>query len=160
MAADYFPILLGMSRVFESRTAGGRGTHQVHVLSLRRVAGGLRAKFRKLETQDGASQTTLYNVSKGRGWVRSHGRREIPSPPRLGQRWKDPPYAYEVSSLSAAARVPAGAFRNCLEVSYTVAEGDAGGGRRIYAPGVGLVRVESAEESDPHEIRLIRWHLP
>lgn len=154
-AVDYFPLVAGRTLHYEVDRGGEVGRLAVEVLAVEQALGVTTARCRATETRSGDARVSEFEVVKDSSWVRVDGRQEFPLPPRPGVRWDAPPLACEVAGLDADVEVPAGAFAGCLKVSYLVAGGDAGCGDRYYAPGVGLVREDCSEESDPFELRLV-----
>ena len=49
----------------------------------------------------------------------------------------------ELSDIAASASTPAGSWSDAVEISQTTPLDPTSGSTRYYAPGVGLVRIES-----------------
>ena len=159
-APDFFPLVAGAVFEFEVDRAGSREGLTVEVLSVE-VSGGLtKAACRRTETRPGENRARDFEATSDGLWVRVDGEKELPCVPEAGMKGDAPPVSSRVSELGAVVSVPAGSFSGCLKVSYLVAAGDAGSGERFYAPGVGLVREDCAEESEPFESRLVRYSIP
>ncbi len=93
-------------------------------------------------------------ITKGNGWVEEDGKKLFPMPPSTDHApWHDERYEYSVSTLDAALSLGEyGVLRGCLEIVWHF---DEGGGMRLYAPGIGLVRMFSSDEDDPYDYTLI-----
>lgn len=149
-------MVAGSALEYALSRAQGEGRLVVEVLSVAQGPKGPEARCRRTETIGAESSRSEFTVTKDSSWVRVDGQKELPCRPAVGMRWEAHAVSFMVEGLDAEVRVPAGEFAGCLKVSYLVAAGDAGSGERFYAPGVGLVREECAEESDPFEAGLAR----
>ena len=148
---DFLPLSPGLRLEYEVRRAGGRLTLVVE----HAAAAGAGVIVRRTWTaEDAAAETETVRAERRADGVYFDGELALPLPPRPGAAWSCPPRAYRVDALDAAAETPAGKFSGCLSVSYLIAAGDGGGGERLYAPGVGLVRELCGDEADPFEVCL------
>lgn len=157
---DYFPLIPGLRLDYITKNAEGSGLMRVEVLSVARRGGVLRGRCRRVTEWEGEVETEEYAVLKRSTGVYSGPEKEFPLPAAVGRKWRRYPNEYRVESLKAVTTVPAGTFRNCLRVGYLIAGGDAGGGERYYAPGVGFVRELRSDESDPYEFLLKCARIP
>jgi hypothetical protein len=157
MSRDYYPLVEGRALEYDLRDAEGDATLRVEVVSVERSGEETNAKLRRVLTRAGHSEPLDYTARKDKRAVStSLWGQEFPLPLTAGKSWRRYPNEYKIESLDSKTPTPAGEFSGCLEVSFLVAGGDAGGGRRFYAPGVGLVRSESSDEGDAFELKLAR----
>lgn len=155
---DYYPFVEGWTLEYVLKDAHGEGILRAAFRKVERRAGASRAAVEQtIQRGEDAPESFVYTVRKtAKGvWTSAWGR-EFPLPAAQGKTWRRGASDFAIESLSAKKAVPAGVFKDCLEVSFVVAGGDAGGGRKLYAPGVGLVYALSAEEDDPYELSLRR----
>lgn len=158
-AVDYFPLAEGLRLEYETRASTTR-RFALEVLSVARRGGGEEARVRRTELAGAAPAAEEYAVRKGPDGVYRRDLLEFPLPASAGRRWTQAPRSYEIAAVDARADVPAGRFEACLRVSYDIAQGDGGGGERLYAPGVGLVREDCRDEAEPFETVLVRFSRP
>jgi hypothetical protein len=153
---DFFPLRAGRVLEYETRDADGRGSVLVEVLSVDARLGRVEARCRR--TAGGRSGEFLAVVDADA--ARTDGDVEFPLPGVVGQAWTRHPRRYEIESLSGIVDTPSGRYENCIVVRYLIAGGDAGFGRRYYAPDVGFVHEACADEADPFQISLARVQEP
>ncbi len=157
MTPDYFPLEAGRVLEYATRTPDGEGAVTVEMLSVAPVPGGLEARCRRTVRAPGQPDLSReFTAFAGGDGVRCDGELEFPLPSAVGRSWKRYPRGYSIESLAGSVKTPAGSYLDCLVVAYAIAGGDAGFGRRYYAPGVGFVREECADEADPYEVTLER----
>ena len=155
MSADYFPLRAGRVMAYKTRSPQGTGTSELKVLQVTSTPVGVEARCERVVVwQNEPPQTSAARVAVDRSAVRVDGDIEFTLPVIRGAVWEQPPRRYEITHLDASVRTDAGDFKGCVEVSYTIAGGDAGFGRRLYAPDVGFVYESCADEVDPFEIQL------
>lgn len=153
---DYYPLIAGL--FLEYKTSAG--TLKMEVLGVSQAGGAMEARCRQTTDDHGNAEETELIIKKESSGVYANGVKELPLPPILGSRWIVAPNDYEISALDAEVTVGAGAFKNCLKVSYRIGAGDGGGGEKFYAPGVGLVFENCRDESSPFEMSLTRFTVP
>lgn len=153
---DYCPLIAGLSLEY----ATSSGTLKVEILNVAQRGRALEARCRQTANDHGNTEETELIIKKDSSGVYANGVKELPIPPILGDSWNVSPIDYEISALDAEVTVGAGAFKNCLKVSYRIGAGDGGGGEKFYAPGVGLVFENCRDESSPFEMSLTRFTLP
>ena len=156
MTPDFFPLRAGRVLEYETRDADGRGSVLVETLSVETRPGRVEARCRRT-TPGGTGEFTAVVDHDA---ARSDGEVEFPLPGVVGQAWTRSPRRYSISSLDGAIDTPSGRYENCIVVQYTIAGGDAGFGRRYYAPDVGFVHESCADEADPFQISLVRVQEP
>ncbi len=156
MERDYFPLLPGLVLAYRTKSLEGQGRLKIEVLSLEAAGGLLRAKCRRTSALAGRVKVSEFEVVQDERGVHADGGLDLPLPPDVGRRWSRGAASYAVEADDAVTTVPAGTYRGCLRVAYRLAGGDAGGGERFYAPGVGLVRELCTDETDPFELALER----
>lgn len=156
--SEFFPLIKGRALEYDLADGDGRGILITEFGEVTRGSGVWRAKVRQLiQRGDDAPEGFDYVVTKDAGQVvTSAWGLELKLPLRKGQAWRRGPADFVVETLSARKAVPCGDFKGCLELSFLIASGDAGGGRRFYAPGVGLIYASSTDEADPFELSLSR----
>lgn len=155
IGVDYFPLSPGRVMAYATRSPQGRGVSRFKVLRLETAPGRVEARCERFtQWAEEPPQVELASVTVDRQAVRVDGEVEYKFPVVTGVSWDRHPRRYEITSLDVEARTDGGVFAGCLEVTYTIAGGDAGFGRRLYAPNVGFVYESSADETDPYEIRL------
>ena len=154
---DYFPLVKGRVLEYRSRTPDGERAVTTQVLSVADSDGRRVAECQRTTLAAGEPPTTrrFTVVADGAGVV-CGGDLEFPVPASAGRTWKRYPREYSIESLEGEVATPSGAYRGCLVVVYSIAGGDAGFGRRYYAPGVGFVYESCADEADPYELALAR----
>lgn len=148
---DYLPLTPGTRLEYSVERSGESGRLLVEHLS---AEGGVRVR-RTWTGADGRAQVETSLAQRRADGVYFDGALALPAPARPGASWSSPPRRFRVESLDASAEVPAGRFADCLRVVYLIAEGDAGSGEKLFAPGVGLVRELCADEADPYEVSLV-----
>ena len=159
MAVDYYPLEKGRVLSYRSVTSGGEGSVDVETLSV--DAQGARAHCRRTALGPAGTVTRRdFRVEIEAEELRSDGDMEFPLPALPGRMWARPPREYSIETLSGRVDTPAGAFEDCLVVSYMIAGGDGGLGRRFYAPGVGFVHESCEDEGDPFELSLTAVKKP
>lgn len=155
---DYFPFVEGWVLEYDLEDAYGKGILRWAFRRVERRPGFSRATVEQsIQRGEDAPETFLYTVRKNaKGvWTSAWGR-EFPLPLKEGLAWRREQSDFLVESLDAKKLVPAGVFKECLELSFVIGGGDGGGGRRFYAPGVGLIYAVSGDEADPYEMSLRR----
>ena len=135
---------------YSARGPEGAGVYSVEVLGVTPGPNGLVATCLR-RSDDGVRKFTVVSDADG---VRQGDEVLIPLPALRGQAWARPPRDYTIEALDGAVNTPAGRFDGCLVVAYLIAGGDAGCGRRYYAPGVGFVHESCSDETEPFELSL------
>ncbi|MFA6003889.1 MAG: hypothetical protein WC881_07460 [Elusimicrobiota bacterium] len=153
---DYFPLDEGLALEYISKSASGTGGYRFEVVTSADSGGVIRAHCRRVPRDAGGKAWDAQALKDGRG-VFFDAALELPLPPEPGRRWTRAPNQYRIDAADAVVTVPAGTFRDCLRVVYTIAGGDAGWGERLYAPGVGLVYEMCSDEAEPFELLLTRF---
>ena len=137
------------------RTPSGEGSTAVEVLRLSTPAGRTEAFCRRTASWPGKPDVTReFAAVVDANAVRADGEIEFLLPGLVGQSWSVPPRDYQIEALDGEVETPAGKWRGCIVVLYTIAGGDAGFGRRYYGPDVGFVHESCADEADPFEVSL------
>jgi hypothetical protein len=156
MVPDFFPLLAGRKMSYRTRATGGEGALVVETVRVvRRGPDRLEASCRSVARWPGQPESLReYLAVVEPSGVTNAGELEYPLPALPGAAWARPPRDFEIEGMTGEARTPAGDFSRCLVVRYTVAGGDAGAGRRFYAPGVGFVYETCSDETDPFELAL------
>lgn len=158
MIPDYFPLVKGAIREYETENASGRGTLKVEVLSVARSNGMTTAKCRRTVRWNGKPpKVTEFEVVNNGKEIRSDTGTEFKLPVKVGTEWIRSPRRYWIEALDAMVETRAGKFKDCMRVAYLIAEGDGGSGERHYAPGLGLVKVVENDEADPFSHELIAY---
>ncbi|UPT74041.1 MAG: hypothetical protein M0D55_19820 [Elusimicrobiota bacterium] len=151
MSQDYFPLIAGTSREYALERAGAAGILRLEVLFVWRAGRSTLARGRRsLRWHGEPPRVDAIDLVTGPGGARAGGRVEFKGPISLGTRWFDGADECWIDGFDGIAQTPAGRFTRCLRVAYLISGGDGGSGERLYAPGVGLVRVEHRDESDPY----------
>jgi hypothetical protein len=155
---DYYPLVKG--RVLEYKLVDARGEAVVRTefLAVERKPSVVKGKARRSTVRPGApDESFAFTVTKdASGVFTTAWGREFPLPLVEGRKWRRYPNQYKIDTTHARQAVPAGDFTGCLQVSFLAAGGDVGGGRRLYAPGVGLIYSFSSDESDAFELALTK----
>jgi hypothetical protein len=151
-APDFLPLEPGTRLEYEVDRSGE--TRALVVEHLAAPGGGVLVR-RTWTSPDGTKESETSRAERRADGVYIDGELVLPVPSRPGASWSQPPRSYRVESCGASARTPAGSFSDCLRVVYLIAGGDGGGGERLYAPGVGLVRERCSDEADPFEVTLL-----
>lgn len=155
---DYYPLRQGLIRHYRSESSAGLSVFKTEVLTVHSAGGRTKARVRHtVSAEDRPPKISEYDVLKDAGGVYRYKEKELHLPLEVGEKWDVPPAEYEINSFSKEVKVPAGVFKDCLQVLYLVSGGDAGGGEKCYAPGLGLVKHVSHDENDPFEIVLLRY---
>lgn len=161
MRPDYFPLKAGRALEYEARVPDGRGSVLVEILAVDSTRGRLQARCRRTARWPGETPSTSeFDAVVDADAARSGGAVEFPLPGVVGQKWSAYPREYEIESLDGAVETPSGRYTGCIVVRYMIAGGDAGYGRRYFAPGVGFVHESCADEADPFELSLSRVQEP
>lgn len=150
MTPDYCPLTPGLRLEYAVRRAQETRTLVVEHLA---AEGGVSLR-RTWTGADGRAQTRTTRAERRADGVYEDGEKVLPLPPAVGAAWDSPPNRLEIAALGEDVTTPAGRLRGCLRVDYLIAAGDAGSGRRWYAPGLGLAREECADEADPFDVTL------
>lgn len=157
-ATDYYPLAKGLVLAYSSDSVEGPSTFKDECLAVAVKGDKTTATFRKTVEEPGkppkVNEFTVTRDSKG---VYRYGEKELGLPVKLGKKWTISPREYKITSLTETITVPAGTFKDCLEISYLVAGGDGGSGQIYFAPGVGMIRTVCAEEDDSYKIDLTRY---
>lgn len=154
--SDYYPLKRGQTRRYRSRAPGeGQAEYTVETVSVTSVPRGPASATMRNVVHTRPPQVSEYEVDKNDAGVFERGEKALPLPPRVGAAWDAGGRAYEIVADQEVVSTPAGLFIDCLKVQYLIAGGDAGGGTRYYAPGVGLVKEECADEADPFVAELV-----
>lgn len=154
---DFFPLVKGALREFELKDSQGTSRIATEVLEVSIQGADTTAKCRRTVSRPGKPATTSdFTVTKDAQGVREGGYFEFQNPVQSGTEWILPPRRFWIEALDAAAETPAGKFKDCLRVAYLIAEGDGGSGERLYAPGVGLVKVVDHDEGEPFTFQLVK----
>lgn len=153
---DYYPLKRGMRRRYRSRAPGAPAVeYTLETVSVGAVPGGSETATMR-DTVDGRPPTvSQYEVTRNAAGVFEDADKVLALPLKVGARWDARERAYEIVSLDEVVSTPAGLFPACVKVQYLIAGGDAGSGARYYAPGIGLVKEECADEADPFVTELI-----
>lgn len=165
---DYYPLIQGYLLRYQHTSTEFDGTETVEivlteVLTREKLTTATAVLSRR---GGGRAGTETFRIRRTAGKLFSEGgvlglaRLEFPVPPRPGARWTMPPDLHEVAALDCVIEVPAGKFRDCLRVNVLLAGGDGGSAIRYYAPGVGYVYEEYADENWGARIRLISYEKP
>ncbi len=155
-ARDYFPVKPGLVLQYRTKNASGEGVLTIEVLTVGTYGDIVTARCLRTTKWGREKSAQEYDVLKDGTGVYTDNAPEFPMPPRVGRKWDRYPNAYEIEDDEAVTTVPAGTFRDCLKITYLIAGGDAGSGERYYAPGIGLVRENCTDESDPYEFTLTK----
>lgn len=155
--SDFFPLVNGAVREYALEGSQGTVLHTIEVLDVSARGATTTAKCRRTVNQPGKPASSAdFTVTKDAAGVREGEHVEFKNPVKVGTEWISPPRRYWIEALDAAAETPAGKFKDCLRVAYLIAEGDGGSGERLYAPGVGLVKIVENDEADPFTFQLVR----
>lgn len=153
-APDYHPLSEGLILVYEARRAGGTERFRFECLEARRAGDVLVARVRRT-WGEGPGRVSEERLELRPDGLWGESGLILPLPPRPDARWIRSPREYFIEGADARVETLAGAFAGCLSVGYLIAAGDAGSGRRLYAPGVGLVYEKCSDEADPYELILV-----
>lgn len=154
---DYFPLVKGAVREYSTENSRGAGGYKVEVLEVSTKGGATTAKCRRTTSLPGEPETVAeFTVTKDASGVHEGEGVEFKTPLKVGTQWVSPPRRSWIEALDAAVETPAGKFSGCLKVAYLIAEGDGGSGERLYAPGVGLVKVVDNDEGEPLSCQLVK----
>ena len=164
--SEFFPLTPGLRWAYEHRSSEFEGVEIVE-LALEALPGtppGSAARATLLRhPPEAPSREYSYDIRATGTEVFSEGgilgltRREFPLPPKVGQRWVEPPDINEIVSDRETVNTPAGEFSGCLKVNTYLAAGDSGCAVRYYAPGVGYVFEEYSSETWGAQVKLIRF---
>jgi hypothetical protein len=158
--ADFLPLKQGLVLEYALKDAEGEGRLRFEVLAVEQKGQGIKAKCQRTITRPESEGSQIkYTVTKdpAKGWLSSSAwGKEFPLPPVVGKKWRSGSDACRVDALDAVAETPAGKFEGCLRVLRLVAGGDEGSEERLYAPGVGLLRAVSNDESDAYKLALLK----
>ena len=140
---------------YETRSPQGASVWRLKVLRVFSAPGKTEAECQRTTQRDHEPEVTApARVLVDKNGVYVDGDIEYKFPVIAGVSWDESPRRYEITAVDARVATPAGTFDDCLEVTYTIAGGDAGFGRRLYAPNVGFVYESCSDETDPFEIQL------
>lgn len=157
MGNDYFPLRAGALREYSFENAAGSAIIRIEILKVTTAEAMATAQCRrvtKIGTQPEKAEEFL--IVRDAESIRSGSSIEFVLPARVGASWVSPPNEYRIEALDAEAPTPAGKFKGCLKVGYSIAGGDGGSGERYYAPDVGLVKLDHHDEADPFRWELLR----
>lgn len=154
--SEYYPLVEGRALEYGITDAQGEGVLRAVFAGVAKHGDVQEARLTQTILRGGrAPQTFSYMACKdAKGVKTSAWGVEFKLPLKTALAWRRGAAGFRVESLDARKLVPAGDFKRCLELSFTIDGGDGGGGRRFYAPGVGLVYAVSSEEADPYEYAL------
>lgn len=154
---DYYPLVKGSMREFATENSRITGTFTVEVLDVSTKGTTTTAKCRRTMKLSGEPESVSdYTVVSDDISLRVGEDIEFKFPIKVGTEWLSPPRRNWIEALDAAVETPAGNFKDCMRVAYLIAQGDGGSGERLYAPGVGLVKVVENDEGEPFTYRLIK----
>lgn len=155
--SDYFPLVKGVVRDYETESSEGEGTFTIEILEVTSKGGVKTAKCRRtMRPPKGPQTVTEYEVTSDDAGVRAGDAVEFKTPIKVGTEWISSPRRYWIESLETEVENPAGKFTGCMRVAYLIAEGDGGSGERVYAPGVGLVKAIDSDEAEPSRLELVK----
>ncbi len=155
---DYYPLVRGRILEYKLVDAQGEAVVRTEFLAVERKPSAVKGKARRVTSRPGElDQAFSFTITKDAAGVYTTAwGREYPLPLVEGRKWRRYPNQYKVDTLHARRTVPAGDFTGCLQVSFLAAGGDVGGGKRFYAPGVGLIYSFSSDETDAFELALTK----
>lgn len=154
---DYFPLVKGAVREYATRSSLGDGSLKIEVLEVTTKGPVTTAACRRTVNLPGSPEKIEEAVvTKDETGVHEGADVEFNNPVKAGTEWVSPPRRSWIEALDAAVETPAGKFKECLRVAYLIAEGDGGSGERLYAPGVGLVKVVENDEGEPFTYELVK----
>ncbi|MBI3550539.1 MAG: hypothetical protein HY078_15990 [Elusimicrobia bacterium] len=165
LSPDYFPLRSGRSLRYAHTSSEFEGVETVdlRVVTVSEVARSRVADIEMTRTRMGEVHTHTFRMVRSAKELRSedgvlgHPRVEFPIPPVPGTSWIDEPDRHELVSLDETLSVPAGTFDRCLRVNTYLAAGDAGSAIRYYAPEVGYIYEDYAEETRGSRVKLISF---
>lgn len=154
---DYYPLKRGQKRRYRSRAPGEPVVeYTVETVSVIGVPrGASEATMRTTVAGAPPPRVSESSVEKTDAAVYEDTTKVLTLPPRIGDAWDVDERAYKIVSLDESVATPAGTFPECVKVQYLIAGGDAGSGARYYAPDVGFIKEECADEADPFVSELI-----
>lgn len=154
---DFFPLVAGALREYATEKASGTGSYKIEVLSVATKGRTTTAKCRRtVKWMHGPVNVSEFMITKDVHGVRAGRDIEFKRPVKVGTKWIRAPRRFWIEALDAKVQTPAGKFKNCLRVAYLIAEGDGGSGERLYAPGVGLVKIVENDEAEPFTHQLVK----
>ncbi|MBI4059819.1 MAG: hypothetical protein HY403_00155 [Elusimicrobia bacterium] len=153
---DFFPLAKGATREYAVESPEGSGVSKTEILDVAVNGAATIAKCRRtLKRLNAPATVAEFTVTKDAGGVYEGECVEYKHPIKVGTEWIRAPRRFWIEALDAAVETPAGKFKNCLRVAYSIAEGDGGSGERYYAPGVGLVKIAENDEAAPFTCLLV-----
>src|SRR5437763_1567826 len=164
---DYFPLVPGLILEYrgleqqEEESGEPTSTSKFEILSVVKKWPTLQihAECRSSWTQGSDTGSRKFKIVRRENGIYEGYALLLPLPLEIGYSWSGD-YLYTVDSFDATTVVPAGEFRNCLLITYLIAGGDAGWGRRYYAPGIGLIREDHSDEASPWSRILTSHNVP
>jgi TIR domain len=172
---DYFPLIPNTILEYKGETGAGEwSTSTFEVMEVKQIWPSPVSDFKQPTTRAKCrNRWVKYDEAE----IRDQGVREfevvkredgffegrrliLPMPISIGTSWSEYNLSCAITSLTATTKGPAGTFDNCLQVSYSIAGGDAGSGYRLYAPGVGLIREDYGDEASPWMRILTKTSIP
>lgn len=165
---DYFPLIPGLILDYEGEEIGEpTSTSKFEILNVTKKwpTPRIYAQCRNTWAHGGDTGSRDIEIVKriddiDHQGIFEGGRLLLPLPLKIGYSWAEYPLQFTVDSFDATTVVPAGEFRHCLYIKYLIAGGDAGWGRRFYAPGIGLVREDYSGEASGWSRILINHNVP
>lgn len=154
---DFYPLTVGAVREYATENASGTGTYKIEVLKVSSRGGTTTAKCRRtVKWMRKPAKVSVFTITKDAHGVHEGRVFEFKYPVKVGMEWIRAPRRFWIETLDAKVETPAGKFKNCLRVAYLIAEGDGGSGERLYAPGVGLVKIIENDEAEPFTHQLVK----
>jgi len=155
---SYFPLKKGLVLEYKSDSPEGASTFKDETIAVATKKGKTTATIRKtIEAPGKPPEVKEHAVTRDAKGIYEYGEKQLPLPVKLGKKWVISPREYKITSLTETVTVPAGTFKDCLQVSYLIAGGDGGSGEIDYAPGVGCIRHRCDDEGEPFEYVLTHW---
>jgi hypothetical protein len=154
---DFFPLATGAMREYVVVNASGTGSYKVEVLEVSTKGTTTTANCRRTVKRAGEpAKVSAFTITKDAHGVHAGHDFEFKYPVKIGTEWIRAPRRFWIEALDATVETPAGKFKDCLRVAYLIAEGDGGSGERLYAPGVGLVKIVENDEAEPFTRQLVK----
>lgn len=154
---DFFPLVRGAVRDYTTENTSGTGSYKIEVLTVSTRGSTTTAKCRRTVNQTGKPvKVSTFTITKDTNGVHEGHDFEFKYPVKIGTEWVRAPRRFWIEALAATVETPAGKFTDCLRAAYLIAEGDGGSGERLYAPGVGLVKVVENNEVELFTHQLVR----
>lgn len=161
--SDHFPLDKHIVLVYEYTSSEFAGSKTIRLEQMAYFPKDNAASFLKTTTYNGSSYNEIVGVHADAAGVYSRNgllggdRMEFSLPERVGSTWSRNSDGSTITSLSAAVRLPAGEFSDCLKVTTELGGGDAGLSERYYAPGIGLVYENVSGEAVQETLRLVSY---